>query len=177
MPTRNVNLTEHFDRFIEAGITSGRFGNASEVVREGLRLLEQREQEDRAQLEWLRAAVKEGFITAQRDIKAVLKWSEKEFGKGAAARYRVLIKQAVFDIGADPERPGSQDRTDLLVSGARTYHLSFSRSRVGGPGVKEPRHFLVYRRCEDGAIEVGRVIHDSRDLDRHVPEEYRRGKE
>jgi len=28
MPTRNVNLTEHFDRFIEAGITSGRFSDA-----------------------------------------------------------------------------------------------------------------------------------------------------
>jgi antitoxin ParD1/3/4 len=61
MPTRNVNLTEHFDRFIEAGITSGRFNDASEVVREGLRLLEQREREDRAKLELLRAAAKEGF--------------------------------------------------------------------------------------------------------------------
>ena len=61
MPTRNVNLTDHFDRFIEAGITSGRFSNASEVVREGLRLLEQRESEDKAKLQWLRAAVKQGF--------------------------------------------------------------------------------------------------------------------
>ena len=61
MPTRNVNLTEHFDRFIETGVTSGRFSNASEVVREGLRLLEQREQEDRAKLKWLRAAAKQGF--------------------------------------------------------------------------------------------------------------------
>ncbi len=59
MPTRNVNLTEHFDRFIDIGITSGRFGNASEVVREGLRLLEQREQQDQAKLEWLRGSVKE----------------------------------------------------------------------------------------------------------------------
>ena len=66
MPTRNVNLTEHFDRFIETGITSGRFGNASEVVREGLRLLEQREQEDKAKLAWLRAAAKEGFDAADR---------------------------------------------------------------------------------------------------------------
>jgi antitoxin ParD1/3/4 len=66
MPTRNVNLTEHFDRFIEAGITSGRFSNASEVVREGLRLLEQREQEDKAKLEWLRAAAKEGFDQLDR---------------------------------------------------------------------------------------------------------------
>ena len=66
MPTRNVNLTEHFDRFIETGVTSGRFGNASEVVREGLRLLEQREQEDKAKLEWLRADAKEGFDSIDR---------------------------------------------------------------------------------------------------------------
>ena len=66
MPTRNVNLTEHFDRFIETGITSGRFSNASEVVREGLRLLEQREREDKAKLEWLRTAAKEGFDQLDR---------------------------------------------------------------------------------------------------------------
>ncbi len=66
MPTRNVNLTEHFDRFIETGITSGRFSNASEVVREGLRLLEQREHEDKARIEWLRGAAKEGFDAADR---------------------------------------------------------------------------------------------------------------
>jgi antitoxin ParD1/3/4 len=66
VPTRNVNLTEHFDRFIENGVTSGRFSNASEVVREGLRLLEQREQEDKAKIEWLRAAAKEGFDAIDR---------------------------------------------------------------------------------------------------------------
>lgn len=66
MPTRNVHLTEHFDHFIVAGIASGRFSNASEVVREGLRLLEQREQEDKAKIEWLRAAAKEGFDQLDR---------------------------------------------------------------------------------------------------------------
>ena len=66
MPTRNVNLTEHFDRFIETGVSSGRFSNASEVVREGLRLLEQREEEDKAKLEWLRGAAKEGFDSIGR---------------------------------------------------------------------------------------------------------------
>ena len=64
MPTRNVNLTEHLDTFIETGVASGRFSNASEVVREGLRLLEQRELEDKAKLEWLRSAAKEGFDAA-----------------------------------------------------------------------------------------------------------------
>jgi antitoxin ParD1/3/4 len=66
MPTRNVDLTEHLDRFIETGITSGRFSNASEVVREGLRLLEQREEDETAKLEWLRKAAKEGFDDADR---------------------------------------------------------------------------------------------------------------
>ena len=66
MPTRNVNLTEHFDRFIDNGIKSGRFSNASEVVREGLRLLEQRQKEDKAKIQRLRAAAKVGFDAIDR---------------------------------------------------------------------------------------------------------------
>ena len=50
----------------ETGITSGRFSNASEVVREGLRFLEQREQEDDAKIEWLRSAANEGFDATDR---------------------------------------------------------------------------------------------------------------
>jgi len=61
MPTRSINLTEHHDRFVESGVMSGRFSDASDVVREGLRLLEQREQEDRARIEWLRSATKDGL--------------------------------------------------------------------------------------------------------------------
>ena len=66
MPQRNVHLTEHFDQFIDAKLESGRFSNASEMVREGLRLLEQREREDAARIEWLRSAVKEGFDAMDR---------------------------------------------------------------------------------------------------------------
>jgi toxin ParE1/3/4 len=44
---------------------------------------------------------------AQRDIQRALKWSEENFGKQAALRYRALLKQALRDIEADPERPGS----------------------------------------------------------------------
>ena len=66
MPTRNINLTEYLDRFVEAVVTTGRYGNASEVVREGLRLLEQREKEDQAKLDWLRKAAAEGFDQIDR---------------------------------------------------------------------------------------------------------------
>ena len=37
-----------------------------------------------------------------------------------------------------------------MVRGARTYHLEFSRNRMSGSKVKEPRHFLLYRRRHDG---------------------------
>ncbi len=66
MPTRNVNLTEHFDQLIESAIRSGQFSDASEMVREGLRLLELKQQDDQAKLEWLRAAAKEGFDAIER---------------------------------------------------------------------------------------------------------------
>ena len=66
MPTRNVHLTEHFDSLIANGIASGQFSNASEVVREGLRLLEQRQREDEARIEWLRDTTQESFAALDR---------------------------------------------------------------------------------------------------------------
>jgi antitoxin ParD1/3/4 len=49
MPTRNVNLTEEVDRFVLSKIESGRYENASEVVRAALRTLEREDQEFEAQ--------------------------------------------------------------------------------------------------------------------------------
>jgi len=50
----NVYLGEHFEKYIEERIKSGRYKNASEVVREGLRNLEDREK-------LLQQKIKEGF--------------------------------------------------------------------------------------------------------------------
>jgi toxin ParE1/3/4 len=99
-------------------------------------------------------------LAARQDIREILRWSERNFGEAAAARYRALVKQAIRDIGADPERPGSKERPELMIKGARTYHLSFSQGRVSGGRVKEPRHFLLYRRRHDDVIEVARILHD-----------------
>ena len=60
MPTRNVNLTQELDRFVLARVESGRFENASEVVRAALRTLEREERLFDAKLEALRAAIDEG---------------------------------------------------------------------------------------------------------------------
>jgi antitoxin ParD1/3/4 len=60
MPTRNVNLTDELDSFVLATVESGRYENASEVVRAGLRMLERDEREYEAKLSGLRAAIDEG---------------------------------------------------------------------------------------------------------------------
>ena len=66
MPTRNVVITDHQERMIGTLVESGRYKNASEVLREGLRLVERREAEDRAKLVALRHALDE----AEEDISA-----------------------------------------------------------------------------------------------------------
>lgn len=99
MPTRNVHLTEHFDDFIESGLNSGRFSNASEIVREGLRLLEQREQEDQAKLQWLRAAAEEGFDAIEQGDCTVLN-SEDEM----AAFLKEIREEVSRDISDKIER-------------------------------------------------------------------------
>ena len=61
MPTRNVVLTDHQADLVERLVASGRYQNASEVLREGLRLIEGREAEDKARLNALRDAARVGF--------------------------------------------------------------------------------------------------------------------
>jgi antitoxin ParD1/3/4 len=88
MPTRNINLTDYFVTFIERRIASGRYGNASEVVREALRLLEKQEKEREQKLKLLRKAVKEGLdsidqgqgivIESERDLENFFDEIEKE---------------------------------------------------------------------------------------------------
>lgn len=66
MPTRNVVLTQGQAELVERLVASGRYQNASEVLREGLRLIQSREAEDEARLAALRDAARIGIA----DIEA-----------------------------------------------------------------------------------------------------------
>jgi antitoxin ParD1/3/4 len=55
----NVNLGPHFDRFVQEKLTEGRYQNASEVVRAGLRLLEDAEATNLERLAAIRAELAE----------------------------------------------------------------------------------------------------------------------
>ena len=72
--TRNTSISigEHFDAFIAQQISQGRYGSASEVVRAGLRQLEEHE----TQLATLRAALEDGESSGAStsfDVDAFLK--------------------------------------------------------------------------------------------------------
>lgn len=66
MPTRNVVLTDHQQALIETLVETGRYQNASEIMREGLRMVERQESEDAAKLKALREAVGVGLDDIRR---------------------------------------------------------------------------------------------------------------
>lgn len=69
MPIRssmNVSLTPELEQFVQSRVSSGRYQTASEVVREGLRLLESREQEREAAMRELRMKIRHGVEQADR---------------------------------------------------------------------------------------------------------------
>ena len=61
MATRNVVLSQHQHELVESLVASGQFQNASEVLREGLRLLERQHVEDEAKIAALREAADKGW--------------------------------------------------------------------------------------------------------------------
>jgi antitoxin ParD1/3/4 len=94
--TRNVVLSQHQHELVESLVVAGRYQNASEVLRAGLRLLEQQELEDSSKLQALREAA-------------------EQFGADARERYATLIvtvirnaasSRATDDRSARPELGG-----------------------------------------------------------------------
>jgi antitoxin ParD1/3/4 len=61
MPTRNVVLSAHQHELVETLVQSGRYQNASEVLREGLRLIQERERMEEAKLKALEQAAWQGW--------------------------------------------------------------------------------------------------------------------
>lgn len=72
MPTRNVNLTDELSQFVDREVKAGRFQNASEVVRAGLRLYEQHQAKETARLQYLHARLDAAIAEASRGEGVVI---------------------------------------------------------------------------------------------------------
>jgi len=76
----NVSVGERWESFVEKIVKEGRYGSASEVVREGLRLVEEREARLKALRDEISAAIEEGGDNSAEDIERMI--------DGLAARSR-----------------------------------------------------------------------------------------
>lgn len=96
MATRNVVLTRHQHQLVESLAATGRYQNASEVLRAGLRLLERQEAEDGARISALRAAADVG-------------WKDLDEG-----RYREVepaeLESFIHSLGSRPPEDATRDR-------------------------------------------------------------------
>jgi antitoxin ParD1/3/4 len=66
MPTRNISLTPEQDAFVDKVVKAGDYQNASEAVRDALRVLQQRRREDALKLKALRMQLKAGVEALER---------------------------------------------------------------------------------------------------------------
>lgn len=103
MTTKNISLTEHYSELVDTLVASGRYKNASEVVREGLRLLEQRTTEDERRLELLQQLAAEDFDSSIKVRELVLRPVVRlliVFPSWAARRQSSLKMEGVVDPNA-----------------------------------------------------------------------------
>jgi toxin ParE1/3/4 len=97
--------------------------------------------------------------SAELDFANILKWTAENFGARQSLRYRDTLVRAVGELADGPEVAGSKAR-DEIMQGLRTLHVA----RHGHRG----RHFLLYRAAPGRIIEIGRILHDGMDIERHL---------
>src|SRR5262245_47327139 len=97
---------------------------------------------------------------AELDFANILRWTAENFGARQAGIYRDTLLAAIRELANGPDVVGSKVRDDI-IPGLRTLHVA----RHGRRG----RHFLLFRVTEGRIIEIGRILHDQMDLQRHVP--------
>ncbi len=99
---------------------------------------------------------------AEQDLLEIIKWTAKNFGIQQAEHYAESITLAIEALHDGPEILGTKVRGDI-TKGIHTLHVA----RQGRKG----RHFVVFSVSEGHIINVLRLLHDSMDLAKHLPED------
>ena len=125
----NVSLTPELERYVQRKLDSGLYGSASEVIRDGLRLLQERDQLFEGRLEQLRSEVRRGVA----DLDA-----------GRSAPFDTAARRA-------HDRPANLDRTRNPVGSAVLLTPGFVACRADLPTElrKRPCAHSCRVRCAD----------------------------
>lgn len=100
---------------------------------------------------------------AEADYRQILRWTVENFGSAQARIYADTLSSALKALGAGPDIIGAKERPEI-GSNVRTLHVA----RNGRKG----RHFVMFRVGGvegENLIDVLRLLHDSMDLERHLP--------
>lgn len=101
--------------------------------------------------------------TAQADYQDILQWTVDQFGIDQARTYAETLTVALEDLCAGPDILGVMARDEI---GPKHYTLHVARKGRKG------RHFVLFQvgqAAEENVIDVLRILHDSMDLQRHLP--------
>jgi toxin ParE1/3/4 len=102
---------------------------------------------------------------ARNDIREIFRWTAERFGDAQANAYGELIFAALDRLRQGPRTLGARARPDI-AQGFYTLHVSRNRRRG--------RHIVLFRLAQEQGqplIVVGRILHDSMDIVRHLPPE------
>lgn len=101
--------------------------------------------------------------TAQEDYQDILQWTVAQFGLTQARAYAETVSAALEDLCVGPGILGVKARSEI---GPNLYTLHVARNGRKG------RHFVLFQTGPaqgDEVITVLRILHDSMDLQRHLP--------
>jgi toxin ParE1/3/4 len=93
----------------------------------------------------------------------VLLYTLVQFGERQYQQYSELIRLALADILRNPLATPAVHRPEIHRD-ARVFYIA----RRG----KRARHYFLYRVIKGERIQLGRFLHDSMDLQRHLPDEF-----
>lgn len=93
---------------------------------------------------------------------AILQWTTDQFGGRQASVYGRTLIDALSALSVDPFVADSHAR-DEIQQGLRSLHIA----RHGRRG----RHLILYRTAGQRTIDILRILHDSMEIGRHVPDD------
>lgn len=97
----------------------------------------------------------------------ILATSADRWGIDGRRRYAAVLAAAMRKVAAEPESPGTWDRSELL-HGLRSLHLRNARADDPEAKVRRPVHVVYYRVLRPALVEVVRVSHERMEPSRHI---------
>ena len=104
---------------------------------------------------------------AENDLEEITSYTARTFAEKALDRYLHLLEVVFLRLRSDPSCSGVR----TVDGDVKKYHLAMSKdaARTDSGVVKNPRH-LVFFRISAERLEILRILHDSMDFERHLPE-------